>query len=207
MAFDSFESTDYIYIFFSQLPEQLKAYYKQWLDIRNEQNSIEQHKVAFDRVKKLLIPSNSAMPAIPVFSQMTLDHELHPNAPAGPSPGPSKSNDLEVSDWHVGILLGKISMQQTSIQFQYGQNPASSGSAPRKRKLDNMITFVEPTVPPVPGSAGSSTGNTGSTPTTSRPAAPAVKKRRKRHCKKCGRADCQGVYLSRVCAPVCRIYH
>ena len=39
---------------FIQLPEYIKSYYKMWKEVRNEKNSIEQHRAAYGLPNKLI---------------------------------------------------------------------------------------------------------------------------------------------------------
>ncbi|KAI0369360.1 hypothetical protein BV20DRAFT_1113655 [Pilatotrama ljubarskyi] len=54
---------DGVHIFY-KLPEHLKNYYKTWVENRNEENSVEQYRAAYERLKSLLAPRAGAMPTI-----------------------------------------------------------------------------------------------------------------------------------------------
>ncbi|KAF8328650.1 hypothetical protein F5887DRAFT_897466 [Amanita rubescens] len=61
---------------FYKLPEHIKSYYKTWKDIRNEKNSIEQHRAAYDLICKLIKPNLALVPRVPVADRMTLEQQI-----------------------------------------------------------------------------------------------------------------------------------
>ena len=115
---------DGIHIFY-KLPEQLKNYFKTWSTNRNEANSLELNKDAFQRIHGLL-PHPDHLPQIPTRQQETLDQEINTSHCIPQEP--------EATPWHVGILLSKQSAQQSAIQFYYGDRAPPVASGSRKRK-------------------------------------------------------------------------
>jgi hypothetical protein len=116
------------------LPEHLKNYHKTWTDNRNEENSIEMHSAAYNDIRALL-GAPISIPPIPVAQPLTLDQEIHTTRHIAPAP--------EVSDWHVGILLGNHMTKQTATELYYGERPPPP---PKKRKAptDAQPSHVAP---------------------------------------------------------------
>jgi hypothetical protein len=78
----------------------LKNYFKTWSTNRNEANSLELNKDAFQRIYGLL-PQPDNFPQIPTRQQETLDQEIDVSHHIPQEP--------EVTPWHVGLLLSKQS--------------------------------------------------------------------------------------------------
>ena len=107
-----------------QLPEHLKNYHKQWSDNRNEENSIEQHKSAYNDIRSLLA-APITIPPITVAPRRTLDQEIdttrrHPSV-------------QEVTEWHVDMLLGNHMTRQSATQFYYGEQPPQPSKSAGKK--------------------------------------------------------------------------
>ena len=79
-----------------------------WTDNRNEENSIEMHRAAYNDIHALL-GAPISIPPIPVAQPLTLDQEIDTTCYITPA--------QEVSDWHVSILLGNHMTKQTAIKL------------------------------------------------------------------------------------------
>jgi hypothetical protein len=119
------------------------------------------HSAAYNDIRALL-GAPISIPPIPVAQPLTLDQEIHTTCHIAPT--------LEVSDWHVGILLGNHMTKQTATELYYGERPPPP---PKKRKAP---TDAQP--------SGSHV---------------APKKRKQRTCVTCKRSDCQGAFRSKPC--------
>lgn len=109
---NSIQSTHFV-IWILQLPEHLKNYHKTWTDNRNEENSIEQHRAAYNDIRSLL-DAAIPVPPIPVAQPLTLDQEID-------TPQRRITSAPEVSDWHIDVLLGNHMTKQSATQFYYGE--------------------------------------------------------------------------------------
>src|SRR6202051_281622 len=109
-----------------QLPEHLKNHHKTWSDNRNEENSIEQHKAAYNDIRALMTVPMS-MPPILVAPSLTLDQEIDTTRRITPT--------REVSDWHVDMLLGNHMAKQSATQFNYGERPPPHSKSATKKAL------------------------------------------------------------------------
>ncbi|KAG1773608.1 hypothetical protein EV702DRAFT_1200931 [Suillus placidus] len=95
---------------FYKLPEHLKSYFKIWNEHQNEHNSVEQNKSAYDELQKLLaVPVG--MPEITLAQRETVADQILGSAQLAASD--------ELSDWQIGVILGRSSLQQTLLQLQY----------------------------------------------------------------------------------------
>jgi len=100
---------------------------------RNEDNSLEQNHHAYEQLRTLL-PSTSALPPIPVCSQLPLDKEVT---------GRVASSD-PVSDWNIDLLLGHQRGQQSAVQFYYGERPpAMSGNKGKGKRVQAPLGDVD----------------------------------------------------------------
>ncbi|KAL6306811.1 hypothetical protein BKA93DRAFT_748186 [Sparassis latifolia] len=104
---------------FYKLPEHLKNYYKVWKENRNKENSVEQQKEVYNRITTLLLSQPECIPAIPTQPRASITKQI------------DLSNHVAVasevpSNWHVGILLGTLSIKQSTVQFQYGDGSSSN---------------------------------------------------------------------------------
>ncbi|KAG1777518.1 hypothetical protein EV702DRAFT_1045264 [Suillus placidus] len=85
---------------------------------KNEHNSVEQNKSAYDELQKLLaVPIG--MPEITLAQRETVADQILGSA------RPAASDEL--SDWQIGVILGHSSSRQTLLQLQY-DNPAPTGT-------------------------------------------------------------------------------
>ncbi|KAH7919165.1 hypothetical protein BV22DRAFT_1051234 [Leucogyrophana mollusca] len=111
------------------LPEHLKSYHKTWNEHQNEANSIEQNKMAYDEIRKL-VASPIDIPALPTAARTTIQAQI--DSTCRPPPA------FEPSDWHVGTLLCHNSSQQSFVQFQYGERP------PHERQREGVTSSKQP---------------------------------------------------------------
>jgi hypothetical protein len=97
-----------------QLPEHIKNYYKTWKEVRNEKNSIEQHRAAYDLFCKLIKPNLALVPRVPVADRMTLEQQIKP------AHQESHNNDRNFpTSWEISNLLCLQSGQTTMTIFKY----------------------------------------------------------------------------------------
>ncbi|EIW52507.1 uncharacterized protein TRAVEDRAFT_24023 [Trametes versicolor FP-101664 SS1] len=104
---------------FYKLPEQLKSYYKTWLDFCNENNTVALNVQACKRIRTLLKPSTrTARPVSPVHP-VSLDSAIVVS-PARPSPEP------DTDRWSIQQLLARHETVQFAVQYRYGDRPSVS---------------------------------------------------------------------------------
>ncbi|THH17937.1 hypothetical protein EUX98_g9038 [Antrodiella citrinella] len=134
---------DGIQIFY-KLPEHLKAYYQRWLERRNEENSIEQCRAAYNEITSLLKPDPKAIPSIPTRRPLPLKDAVIKGKAAERPPQVDNSVQEPICAWQIGQLLSRTSSAQTQSHFQYyyaapvpvGLAGPGSVSASRKRAFD-----------------------------------------------------------------------
>ncbi|OBZ76307.1 hypothetical protein A0H81_03601 [Grifola frondosa] len=123
------QQSDGIHIFY-KLPEHLKNYHKAWSENRNEENSVEQHKQAYEQLRMLLVPESDRIPSIPVRAGTALAAEVDAAARVDHEGPPS--------DWHVDLLLGRHRLKQSAVHFEYSQIQAGPSnpipSQPEKKR-------------------------------------------------------------------------
>ncbi len=156
------------------------------------------------------------MPSIPVYPRATLNDELRHSSThrmntkprdsdtaPDTAPGPSSLSGLSASEdpWHVGILLGQISMQQTSVQFPYFEGPSNASgthrtAAKRKHPGPETVTFAPPVVAEMmPMTVSQHLSTTRACDSSG----PTARNRKIRTCKRCKQPNCEGIFLSRPC--------
>ena len=111
------------YIWSFQLPEHLKNYFKSWTNNRNEKNTIEQNRAAYERIHNLLKPLQHTVPKIPIQPRLTLDLEVDKNLRIERAPALNPE-----------ILLAQLSSGQSSLQNHYTERPPATASNQGKRK-------------------------------------------------------------------------
>ncbi|KAI0704374.1 hypothetical protein BC835DRAFT_1317043 [Cytidiella melzeri] len=184
---------------FYKLPEHLKSYHKRWLEIRNEEDSIESSREAYEAIRKALEADSRRIPAIPVAERTTISEEISPLSRITHH----DEHDLEVSEWQVANALGQHSRMQESRLFKYmPDNPSaqptvtaySSSNDKGKKRAAGCLDE---------GAASASSlkllNSTVVDPATGRTVAIPVKRRAPRKCKHCHRGDCVGAFRSRPC--------
>ena len=166
-----------------QLPEHLKAFYKTWSEYRNEENSIEQHRTAYEALIKVLAVNAKSMPKIPTQPRAALASGLDPaSRVALPEP---------VTAYEVGNLLDLHSVDVTSRFFNYIGPPEPGSSRGQKRTLPSVgADDSSSTRKTTHQSAGPQSGNSRKK---------AVDGRKHRSCVQCRRPECQGKFMSRPC--------
>ncbi|KAG6894804.1 hypothetical protein C0992_004572, partial [Termitomyces sp. T32_za158] len=153
---------------FYKLPEHLKTYWKKWQENVNEKNSISINEVAFNTIIKALslpsvdIPHVTAAKPQPVRQQIDLKTE---------------EPITYVEPWQVSNALGRHSVQQSAIQYYYGERP------PPPSRLDKGKKRA--TTEDLDDSASSNVK---------------IFKRKPRSCPKCHRVGCDGAFRSRPCS-------
>ncbi|TFY76543.1 hypothetical protein EWM64_g7467, partial [Hericium alpestre] len=154
---------------FYKLPEHLKTYFKTWHVNCNEQNSIEDNRAAYERIRTALSAQVRSLPILPADQPASLASQIAPSEPSETT-GPSS--------WHVSALLGNHSTRQSLIQHVYGEHAptGAAASSSSKRKAPAASD----------GSAADGDNHRGA-------------KRRRRTCVKCKRTDCPGAFRSRPC--------
>lgn len=107
-----------------QLPEHLKNYYNSWKKFRNEENSIEQYRNAYEELREMLKPDPSAIPLIPVADRATVAMQIDQSTA-------SDSTTHAVDEWHAQNLLClqtsqlEVSLEQTSRKMFKYVDPAT----------------------------------------------------------------------------------
>ncbi|KAG6896938.1 hypothetical protein C0992_005144 [Termitomyces sp. T32_za158] len=152
---------------FYKLPEQLKAYWRKWQENTNEKNSVSINQAAFNNIMRALSLSSVAiMPVITAQSQSVRQQvNLAVESPSAP-----------VENWQISNALGRHSLQQSTIQFHYGEQPPAASRVDKDKKRALPEPVDEDDHRPV-----------------------VVSKRKPRTCPRCHRVDCQGAYRSRPC--------
>ena len=122
-------------IFYTQLPEHLKSYFKTWNEHQNEHNSVEQNKRAYDELQKLL-SAPIGMPEIALARRETVANQV--------ASGTQPAVNDEPSDWQISVALGRNSSRQTLLQLQYN-NPAppGPGSHGQKRPAEESAASIQ----------------------------------------------------------------
>ncbi|KAI0688288.1 hypothetical protein BC835DRAFT_1308829 [Cytidiella melzeri] len=181
-----------------KLPEHLKSYHKRWLEIRNEEDSIESLREAYEAIRKALEADLRQIPAIPVTQRTTISKEISPSSRITHH----NEHALEVTEWQVATALGQHSRMQELRLFKYMLNdpsarPAVMYSSSRDKGKKRMTECLDQ-------GAASRTGHkqpnlTVVDPATGRNVAIPVKQRAPHKCKHCHRGDCAGAFRSWPC--------
>ncbi|OBZ77815.1 hypothetical protein A0H81_02815 [Grifola frondosa] len=101
---------------FYKLPKHLKNYHKTWSENRNEENSVELHKAAYNTICTLLVPPEGSVPSIQASTGQSLADEVQTGRRA-------TEINATVSDWQTDVILGHHSARQSLTQFYYGERP------------------------------------------------------------------------------------
>ncbi|RDB18198.1 hypothetical protein Hypma_000504 [Hypsizygus marmoreus] len=110
---------------FYKLPEHLKNYYKAWKEFRNEDNSIETYRAAYDQIHAYLVPDAARMPRVRAAVPAPLDEEVNVCN--------RMPQNEPITEWEVGLLLGHQMLQQSTLQFKYVEVPSKLDDRKGKR--------------------------------------------------------------------------
>ncbi|KAG5643535.1 hypothetical protein DXG03_000676 [Asterophora parasitica] len=143
-----FVTQPYFNLAAQQLPEHLKNYYKTWNEFRNEQNSVEQYRKAYDQLRLSLVPLNTSIPPIPFQNPLPLSLAIDTEK--------RTASEAEINDWQISTLLARHSSQQFATHFTYGDGrsqphgePTSKKGKGKKRSLDDMVKEADVVVTPI----------------------------------------------------------
>ncbi|KAG6835342.1 hypothetical protein H0H93_002451 [Arthromyces matolae] len=165
-----------ILFYLTQLPEHLKNYYKAWLELRNEKNSVEENHSAYKQLQTYLMPVVAAIPTIPVQAPVPLNLAVN----VGKRGTEELSSELEMNemmdDWEINTLLGRQTTKQFAIHLSY-----SEGSTPA----------------PLP--KGTKRGYGHANITSDEVQTKKIKTRAARTCTACHRTDCEGKWARQKC--------
>jgi hypothetical protein len=148
-----------------------------WSENRNEGNSVEQQRDAYDCIQRLLNPSATIIPALPPQVPVPLDQQIQHKSCPSTSAHVSAETDLP-SHWKVNQVLGHLSTSQLALQFEYAAPPPlpmpPMVSSNKKRKAIGQHQQDKPQ----------------------------VQKRKKRSCPACHLTTCRGAFMGRPCETV-----
>lgn len=116
----------------SQLPEHLKAYWKQWCEFRNEKNSIEQDYDAYKALRSLLTSQPLSVPSVAAAQPKLLAATI-----SSSSRQKIAESASELTQWHIGIALGQHGISR-NIEYYYGERaPPTQLSNPSSRQAES----------------------------------------------------------------------
>ncbi|KAG6877083.1 hypothetical protein C0992_010900, partial [Termitomyces sp. T32_za158] len=100
---------------FYKLPEHLKAYWKKWQENTNEKNSISINQAAFNTIVRALSLPLSNIPHVAASQPQSVSQQIQVTTSEAPA--------TLVEPWQISNALGHHSVQQSAIQYYYGERP------------------------------------------------------------------------------------
>ena len=160
---------------FLKLPEHLKTHWKKWVENSNEKQAIMINQAAYDELRQYFAPARRSSAHVQATQPVALNQQIHHSHTVQ-----SAVDKNEIDAWHVRLLLDHHRVEQSAIQYNYGDGQYTPGHG----------TTSKPSV--------TAKGKKRALPDDAEPG-PAIKKRAPRTCVSCRRAECPGKWKPNDC--------
>lgn len=157
-----------------KLPEHLRTHWKKWVENSNEKQAIIINQTAYDELRQYFAPARRSFAHVQTTQPVALNQQIHHSCAIQSTD--SEADKDEIDAWHVRLLLDHHRVEQSAIQYNYGDGqraPSTTSKPSAKGKKRALPDDAEP--------------------------GPAIKKRAPRTCVSCRRAECPGKWKPSDC--------